>query len=285
MKGIILAGGTGSRLWPSTIGVSKQLLPVYDKPLIYYPLSTLMLAGIREVLIITTPNDQSAFMKLLGSGESIGMKISYEVQPLPEGLAQAFLIGSKFIGSDPVALILGDNIFHGMGLGRDLVNSTNPTGALIFGYSVKDPERYGVAEVDDNGKVISIEEKPRIPKSSLAIPGLYFFDSTVSKKAKLVKKSPRGELEITSILEQYRESDSLSLKYLARGTSWMDCGTAESLNDASNYIRVIEQRQGFKIGCIEEIAHRNGWISDTELKDLASSYGSSEYGHYLGQLV
>ena len=285
MKGIILAGGTGSRLWPSTIGVSKQLLPVYDKPLIYYPLSTLMLAGIREVLIITTPNDQSAFMKLLGSGESIGMKISYEVQPLPEGLAQAFLIGSKFIGSDPVALILGDNIFHGMGLGRDLVNSTNPTGALIFGYSVRDPERYGVAEVDDNGKVISIEEKPRIPKSSLAIPGLYFFDSTVSQKAKLVKKSPRGELEITSILEQYRESDSLSLKYLARGTSWMDCGTAESLNDASNYIRVIEQRQGFKIGCIEEIAHRNGWISDMELKALASSYGSSEYGHYLGQLV
>ena len=285
MKGIILAGGTGSRLWPSTIGVSKQLLPVYDKPLIYYPLSTLMLAGIRDVLIITTPNDQSAFMKLLGSGESIGMKLSYEVQFLPEGLAQAFLIGSKFIGNDPVALILGDNIFHGMGLGRDLVNSTNPTGALIFGYSVKDPERYGVAEVDDKGKVISIEEKPRIPKSSLAIPGLYFFDSTVSQKAKLVKKSPRGELEITSILEQYRESDSLSLKYLARGTSWMDCGTAESLNDAGNYIRVIEQRQGFKIGCIEEIAHRNGWISDSELKNLASSYGSSEYGHYLGQLV
>ena len=285
MKGIILAGGTGSRLWPSTIGVSKQLLPVYDKPLIYYPLSTLMLAGIRDVLIITTPNDQSAFMKLLGSGESIGMKLSYEVQSLPEGLAQAFLIGSKFIGNDPVALILGDNIFHGMGLGRDLVNSTNPTGALIFGYSVKDPERYGVAEVDDNGKVISIEEKPRIPKSSLAIPGLYFFDSTVSQKAKLVKKSPRGELEITSILELYRESDSLSLKYLARGTSWMDCGTAESLNDAGNYIRVIEQRQGFKIGCIEEIAHKNGWISDSELRDLANSYGSSEYGHYLGQLV
>ena len=244
-----------------------------------------MLAGIRDVLIITTPNDQSAFMKLLGSGESIGMKLSYEVQFLPEGLAQAFLIGLKFIGNDPVALILGDNIFHGMGLGRDLVNSTNPTGALIFGYSVKDPERYGVAEVDDKGKVISIEEKPRIPKSSLAIPGLYFFDSTVSQKAKLVKKSPRGELEITSILEQYRESDSLSLKYLARGTSWMDCGTAESLNDAGNYIRVIEQRQGFKIGCIEEIAHRNGWISDSELKNLASSYGSSEYGHYLGQLV
>jgi glucose-1-phosphate thymidylyltransferase len=224
-------------------------------------------------------------MKLLGSGESLGMKISYEVQSLPEGLAQAFLIGSRFIGDDPVALILGDNIFHGTGLGRDLVNATNPIGALIFGYSVKDPERYGVAEVAASGKVISIEEKPRIPKSNVAIPGLYFFDSTVSQKAKLVKKSPRGELEITSILEQYRESDSLTLKYLARGTSWMDCGTAESLNDASNYIRVIEQRQGFKIGCIEEIAHRNGWISDAELKDLASSYGSNEYGQYLGQLV
>lgn len=285
MKGIILAGGTGSRLWPSTIGVSKQLLPVYDKPLVYYPLSTLMLAGIREVLIITTPNDQSAFIKLLGSGESVGMKISYEVQSLPEGLAQAFLIGSRFINNDPVALILGDNIFHGMGLGRDLIHSTNPTGASIFGYSVKDPERYGVAEVDVNGKVISIEEKPRFPKSNLAIPGLYFFDSTVSQKAKLVEKSARGELEITSILEQYRETDSLTLKNLARGTSWMDCGTAESLNDASNYIRIIEQRQGFKIGCIEEIAYRNGWISNNDLEFLASSYGTNEYGHYLDQLT
>jgi glucose-1-phosphate thymidylyltransferase len=285
MKGIILAGGTGSRLWPSTMSVSKQLLPVYDKPLIYYPLSTLMLAGIREVLMITTKDDQAAFKKLLGSGESFGMKISYEVQSKPEGLAQAFLIGAKFIGSEPVALILGDNIFHGMGLGRDLINSTNPTGALIFGYSVKDPERYGVAEVDENGKVISIEEKPQFPKSSLAIPGLYFFDNTVSQKANLVQKSARGELEITSILEQYKESGNLTLKYLARGTSWMDCGTAESLNDASNYIRIIEQRQGFKIGCVEEIAHRNGWISASDLKILASRYGSNEYGHYLDQLT
>ena len=285
MKGIILAGGTGSRLWPTTMSVSKQLLPVYDKPLIYYPLSTLMLAGIREVLMITTEDDQAAFKKLLGSGESIGMKISYEVQSKPEGLAQAFLIGAKFIGSEPVALILGDNIFHGMGLGRDLINSTNPTGALIFGYSVKDPERYGVAEVDENGKVISIEEKPQFPKSSLAIPGLYFFDNTVSQKANLVQKSARGELEITSILEQYKESGNLTLKYLARGTSWMDCGTAESLNDASNYIRIIEQRQGFKIGCVEEIAHRNGWISERELKILAGRYGSNEYGHYLDQLT
>jgi glucose-1-phosphate thymidylyltransferase len=285
MKGIILAGGTGSRLWPSTISVSKQLLPVYDKPLIYYPLSTLMLAGIREVLMITTESDQAAFKELLGSGESIGMNICYEVQPKPEGLAQAFLIGSNFIGSDPVALILGDNIFHGMGLGRDLINSTNPSGAFIFGYSVKNPERYGVAEVDENRKVISIEEKPQFPKSSLAIPGLYFFDNTVSQKANLVKKSPRGELEITSILEQYKESGNLTLKYLARGTSWMDCGTAESLNDASNYIRIIEQRQGFKIGCIEEIAHRNGWISERDLKILASRYGSNEYGRYLDQLI
>jgi glucose-1-phosphate thymidylyltransferase len=285
MKGIILAGGTGSRLWPTTMSVSKQLLPVYDKPLIYYPLSTLMLAGIREVLMITTEDDQAAFKKLLGSGESFGMKISYEVQSKPEGLAQAFLIGAKFIGSEPVALILGDNIFHGMGLGRDLINSTNPTGALIFGYSVKDPERYGVAEVDENGKVISIEEKPQFPKSSLAIPGLYFFDNTVSQKANLVQKSARGELEITSILEQYKESGDLTLKYLARGTSWMDCGTAESLNDASNYIRIIEQRQGFKIGCVEEIAHRNGWISERELKILAGRYGSNEYGHYLDQLT
>jgi glucose-1-phosphate thymidylyltransferase len=285
MKGIILAGGTGSRLWPSTMSVSKQLLPVYDKPLIYYPLSTLMLAGIREVLMITTKDDQAAFKKLLGFGESFGMKISYEVQSKPEGLAQAFLIGAKFIGSEPVALILGDNIFHGMGLGRDLMNSTNPTGALIFGYSVKDPERYGVAEVDENGKVISIEEKPQFPKSSLAIPGLYFFDNTVSQKANLVQKSARGELEITSILEQYKESGNLTLKYLARGTSWMDCGTAESLNDASNYIRIIEQRQGFKIGCVEEIAHRNGWISARDLKILASRYGSNEYGHYLDQLT
>ena len=285
MKGIILAGGTGSRLWPSTLGVSKQLLPVYDKPLIYYPLSTLMLAGIREVLIITTPTDQSAFIKLLGSGENIGMKISYEVQLHPEGLAQAFLIGSHFIGNDSVALILGDNIFHGIGLGRDLVNSTNPTGAIIFGYSVKDPQNYGVAEIDFDGKVISIEEKPRIPKSNMAISGLYFFDNSVSQKAKKVKKSPRGELEITSVLEQYRENGTLTLKSLTRGTSWMDCGTAESLNDASNYIRIIEQRQRFKIGCIEEIAHRNGWISDSELKKLANSYGSNEYAKYLGQLT
>jgi glucose-1-phosphate thymidylyltransferase len=285
MKGIILAGGTGSRLWPSTIGVSKQLLPVFDKPMIYYPLSTLMLAGIREVLIITTPTDQSAFIKLLGHGEHIGMKITYEVQLRPEGLAQAFLIGSRFIDNDSVALILGDNIFHGMGLGRELVNATNLIGALIFGYSVKDPQNYGVAEISSDGKVLSIEEKPLLPKSSLAIPGLYFFDNSVCQKAERVKKSSRGELEITSILEQYREDQVLTLKSLTRGTSWMDCGTAESLNDASNYIRIIEQRQRFKIGCIEEIAHRNGWISDSELKRLAKSYGANEYGKYLDQLL
>jgi glucose-1-phosphate thymidylyltransferase len=284
MKGIILAGGTGSRLWPNTISVSKQLLPVYDKPLIYYPLSTLMLAGIREVLMITTESDQEAFQKLLGSGESIGMNISYEVQQKPEGLAQAFLIGSRFIDSDPVALILGDNIFHGMGLGRDLVNSTNPSGALIFGYSVKDPERYGVAEVDLDGRVISIEEKPQFPKSSLAIPGLYFFDSTVSERAKQVERSERGEFEITSLLDLYRQDGKLSLKPLARGTAWMDCGTVESLNDASNYIRAIEARQGLKIACIEEIAYKNGWITRSTLEKIIQSFGSNEYQVYLSRL-
>jgi glucose-1-phosphate thymidylyltransferase len=284
MKGIILAGGTGSRLWPNTISVSKQLLSVYDKPLIYYPLSTLMLAGIREVLMITTESDQEAFQKLLGSGESIGMNISYEVQQKPEGLAQAFLIGSTFIGSDPVALILGDNIFHGMGLGRDLVNSTNPSGALIFGYSVKDPERYGVAEVDLDGRVISIEEKPPFPKSSLAIPGLYFFDSTVSERAKQVERSERGEFEITSLLDLYRQDGKLSLKPLARGTAWMDCGTVESLNDASNYIRAIEARQGLKIACIEEIAYKNGWITRSTLEKIIQSFGSNEYQVYLSRL-
>ena len=244
MKGIILAGGTGSRLWPSTISVSKQLIPIYDKPLIYYPLSTLMLAGIREILIITTPADQITFQKLLGDGESLGIALSYEVQENPDGLAQAFIIGEEFIGSNCVALILGDNIFHGSGLGRDLANATNPEGALIFGYEVADPQRYGVAEVDTLNNVISLEEKPVKPKSSLAIPGLYFFDNSVCRKAKSVQKSPRGELEITSVLEAFRAEGRLKLNILPRGTAWMDCGTVESLNDASNYMRVIEERQG-----------------------------------------
>jgi glucose-1-phosphate thymidylyltransferase len=285
VKGIILAGGTGSRLWPSTISNSKQLIPIYDKPLIYYPLSTLMLAGIRDILIITTPMDQPAFKRLLGDGQSLGIKLSYEVQDNPEGLAQAFVIGADFIGTDCVALILGDNIFHGIGLGRDLASCTNPDGALIFGYEVTDPQRYGVAEIDSQKNVISIEEKPHSPKSNLAIPGLYFFDNSVSAKASKVQKSSRGELEITSVLEAFRIDGQLKLRVLPRGTAWMDCGTVDSLNDACNYIRVIEERQGFKVGSIEEVAWRNEWISTSELKRIADSYGMNEYGQYLRRIA
>jgi glucose-1-phosphate thymidylyltransferase len=285
MKGIILAGGAGSRLWPNTLSVSKQLIPIYDKPLIYYPLSTLMLAGIRDILIITTPSDQINFKKLLGSGKAIGINISYEIQEKPEGLAQAFIIGESFISGENCALVLGDNIFHGNGLGRDLEKCTNPEGALIFGYEVTDPQRYGVAEIDSENNVVSIEEKPNSPKSNLAIPGLYFFDSSVVSKAKKVEKSKRGELEITSVLEMYRIEKFLKLNVLQRGTAWMDCGTVKSLNDAGNYIRVIEERQGLKIGSIEEISWRKHWITSDQLKDLAITYGSSEYGQYLHQLI
>ena len=285
VKGIILAGGTGSRLWPSTFIVSKQLIPVYDKPLIYYPLSTLMLAGIREILIITTPGDSGAFQKLLGDGMKLGISLQYAVQDNPEGIAQALIIAEEFIESDSVALILGDNIFHGTGLGRDLANSVNLEGSLIFGYEVSDPERYGVAEVNPNGNVISIEEKPQKPKSRLAIPGLYFFDKTVSEKSKKIEKSLRGELEITSVLEAYRLEGKLKLRILPRGTAWMDCGTVDSLNDASNYIRVIEERQGFKVGSIEEVAWRNKWITDSNLQELARDYGRSEYGQYLLRIL
>ena len=285
MKGIILAGGSGSRMWPSSQAVSKQLFPVYDKPLIYYPLSTLMLAGIRDILLITTPGDKIAFQKLLGTGESLGISISYEVQDNPEGLAQAFIIGEEFIGLESVALVLGDNIFHGSGLGRDLAKCTNPSGAVIFGYEVTDAQRYGVAEIDSTGSVLSIEEKPLAPKSKLAIPGLYFFDNSVCAKAKKVKKSERGELEITSVLEMYRQKSELKLKLLARGTAWMDCGTVESLNDACNYIRVIEERQGYKIGAIEEVAWRNQWITSSQLLKLVSSYQKSEYAEYLRRLI
>ena len=285
MKGIILAGGTGSRLWPSTISTSKQLIPIYDKPLIYYPLSTLMLAGIRDILIITTPNDQAAFQRLLGDGQTFGIKVSYEVQDKPEGLAQAFIIGAEFIGTDSVALVLGDNIFHGIGLGRDLAKCTNPDGALIFGYEVTDPQRYGVAEIDSQENVISIEEKPTNPKSNLAIPGLYFFDNSVCAKAAKVQKSSRGELEITSVLEAFRVDGQLKLRILPRGTAWMDCGTVNSLNDACNYMRVIEERQGFKVGSIEEVSWRNKWISTSELKWIADSYGMNEYGQYLRRIV
>jgi glucose-1-phosphate thymidylyltransferase len=285
VKGIILAGGTGSRLWPLTKTTSKQLLPVYDKPLIYYPLSTLMLAGIREILIITTPQDAEDFKSLLGSGESIGISLSYEAQPKPEGLAQAFLIGEDFIGDESVALILGDNIFYGVGLGRKLSDIKNLSGAIIFGVKVTDPERYGVVETSSNGKVVSIEEKPSEPKSQIAVPGLYFFDNTVSNRSKSVKKSSRGELEITSVIETYLKDDSLQLRELSESTAWMDCGTVDSMNEAANYVRSVEESISFKIGCIEEIAYRQGWIDKTQLSALAKALGSNEYAKYLNEIL
>ena len=285
MKGIILAGGTGSRLWPSTIAISKQLIPVYDKPLIYYPLSTLMLAGIREILVITTPQDNLQFKKLLGDGSAFGIELNYAIQDRPDGLAQAFLIGEDFVKADNVALILGDNVFHGAGLGRQLLKFSDPRGAVIFGYEVKDPQKYGVAEVNSVGFVVSIEEKPINPKSSLAIPGLYFFDNSVIARAKTVKKSKRGELEITSVLESYLSSNNLELVKIQRGTSWMDCGTVRSLNDASNYIRAIEDRQNHKVACIEEIALNQGWITTAKLNQRISALGKNEYSEYLGRLI
>ena len=285
MKGIILAGGSGTRLWPCTRSISKQILPVYDKPLIYYPLSTLMLAGIREILIITTPESHDVFKNLLGDGSQIGLNLSYEIQLKPNGLAEAFIIGETFIGDESVVLILGDNIFHGNGFGRKLKELQNLHGAIIFGLHVKDPERYGIAEVDARGAVVSIEEKPNKPKSDLAIPGLYFFDNSVVEKSKKVEKSNRGELEITSILEMYLRERQLELKSVDRGTSWMDCGTFDSLNDASNYVRAIEERQGLKIACIEEIALKQGWISNRELLQIAKFLGANEYADYLFNLV
>jgi glucose-1-phosphate thymidylyltransferase len=285
VKGIILAGGTGSRLWPLTKTTSKQLLPVYDKPLIYYPLSTLMLAGIREILIITTPQDSESFKSLLEDGSSIGISITYAVQPKPEGLAQAFLIGEDFIGNESVALILGDNIFYGPGLGRKLSDIKNFSGATIFGVKVKDPERYGVVDTLPNGKVISVEEKPSNPKSKIAIPGLYFFDNTVPNRAKGVTKSPRGELEITSVIETYLKDESLQLRELSESTAWMDCGTVDSMNEAANYVRSVEESIGFKIGCIEEIAYRQSWIDRNQLSTLAEALGSNEYAKYLKDIL
>lgn len=285
MKGIVLAGGTGSRLWPVTFGVSKQLLPVYDKPLVHYPISTLMLTGIREILIITTPQDQESFKRLLGNGKKYGVSFSFAIQDNPEGLAQAFIIGEKFIGENPSALILGDNIFYGSSLGMQLKELTEPDGAIIFAYKVKDPERYGVIDFDSSGKVTSIEEKPSKPKSQYAVPGLYFYDNRVVDIAKSVKPSSRGELEITSVNQEYLKAGKLQARVLERGTAWLDTGTFESLNSASAFIQIIEERQGQKVSCLEEVAWRNGWISDSELAARADEYKSSPFASYLRSLL
>lgn len=285
VKGIILAGGTGSRLWPITKGISKQLLPIYDKPLVHYPLGTLMLAGIREILVITTPEDLPPFQRLLGDGSEIGVRLEFAVQPRPEGLAQAFLIGEEFINHGKVALILGDNIFHGAGLGAQLNVLRNVDGANIFAYRVNDPERYGVVQFDTSGKVISIEEKPLKPKSNFAIPGLYFYDEEVVEIAKSLEPSARGELEITSINQVYQSNNKLIIKVLDRGTAWLDTGTIESFHAASSYVKIIEERQGFKVSCLEEIAWRNGWISTSQVESIASRYGSSPYSRYLRSLI
>ena len=285
MKGIILAGGTGSRLWPITKGVSKQLLPVYDKPMIHYPLATLMAAGLREVLVITTPEDSESFSRLLGDGSSLGMTIAYATQPRPEGLAQAFLIAEPFLGGDQAALILGDNLFHGHGLGSHLASLTKQVGAHVFAYEVANPREYGVVEFDADGRVLSIEEKPEQPRSRYAVPGLYFYDESVVEVAKSITPSARGELEITAVNEHYRQQGNLTVTVLERGTAWLDTGTFRSLQDAGEFVRVIEDRQGTKVGCIEEAAWRNGWISDEQLLALAEPLRKSGYGEYLIGLV
>ena len=281
MKGIILAGGTGSRLHPITQGISKQLTPVYDKPMIYYPLSTLMLAGIRDILIITTPTDQEQFQRLLGDGSRFGINLEYKVQPSPDGLAQAFILGADFIGNDPVALVLGDNIFYGPGLGTQLATYEQKDGATVFAYQVADPRAYGVVEFDENFNALSIEEKPENPKSDYAIPGLYFYDSKVVEYARQIKPSPRGELEITDLNRVYLEQGKLMVEVLPRGTAWLDTGTFDSLADATNFIRTVQSRQGLSVGCPEEIAWRHGWLSDEQLRDIATPLVKSGYGSYL----
>ncbi|MFC8502062.1 glucose-1-phosphate thymidylyltransferase RfbA [Pedococcus sp. NPDC057267] len=281
MKGIILAGGTGSRLHPITLGISKQLMPIYDKPMVYYPLSTLMMAGIREVLVITTPEDAAQFERLLGDGSQWGIELSYAVQPRPEGLAQAFVIGADFIGADSVALVLGDNIFYGAGLGTSLRANTDVSGGHIFAYHVQEPSAYGVVEFAADGRVLSIEEKPAEPKSSYAVPGLYFYDNDVVQIARELEPSPRGELEITSVNNAYLERGTLRVTVLERGTAWLDTGTFEGLMDASQFVSVVQQRQGHKIGCVEEIAWRNGWLGDDELEHLGDALAKSGYGSYL----
>lgn len=281
MKGIILAGGTGSRLHPITQGISKQLTPVYDKPMIYYPLSTLMLAGIRDILIITTPADQEQFQRLLGDGSRFGINLEYKVQPSPDGLAQAFILGADFIGNDPVALVLGDNIFYGPGLGTQLATYEQKDGATVFAYRVADPRAYGVVEFDEDFNALSIEEKPENPKSDYAIPGLYFYDSKVVEYARQIKPSPRGELEITDLNRVYLEQGKLKVEVLPRGTAWLDTGTFDSLADATNFIRTVQSRQGLSVGCPEEIAWRRGWLSDEQLRDIATPLVKSGYGSYL----
>jgi glucose-1-phosphate thymidylyltransferase len=281
VRGIILAGGTGSRLWPITKGVSKQLLPVYDKPMIHYPLATLMAAGLREILIITTPEDSEAFQRLLGDGSAWGMTITYAVQPKPEGLAQAFLIAEDFLAGEGAALILGDNLFYGPRLGRHLAELTNVTGGHVFAYEVANPSEYGVVEFDDSGTALSIEEKPTQPKSNFAVPGLYFYDASVVDVAKSIKPSARGELEITAVNDSYLQAGDLTVTVLERGTAWLDTGTFKSLQDAGEFVRVMEDRTGTKVGCVEEIAWRNGWIDDAHLEELAMQLIKSGYGDYL----